>query len=224
MSKPYFRYVPNFGYISRNKDEKQLSEYIVVKNLFKRAKLFDDIIENLAYFEKYTIIPGERPDNVAYKFYDNSDLDWVILLSNNILDVKSEWPVSQQTFDNQMLEKYDSYEKLYSGIHHYESVEVKDSQGKILIPSGLTVPENFFFEYYDKGVYKTVSGNKIRVEVTNYDYEVRLNERKKNIYVLKAEYLNVVFNDMDNIMPYKKGSQQYISENLKKGDNIRLYE
>jgi hypothetical protein len=161
---------------------------------------------------------------VAYKFYNNPNLDWVVLLSNNILDIKSEWPISQQTFDAQMLEKYGTYEKLYSGVHHYETLEVKDSRDKVLIPSGLIVPENFFFDYYDQGVYKTVSGNKIRVEITNYDYEVRLNEKKKNIYVLKAEYLNVVFNDMDILMPYKKGSQQYISENLKKGDNIRLYE
>ena len=95
----YFRQVPNFEYVSRDIGDKYISEYIPVKNLFKRGKLREDIFANLQFFEKYSIIGDERPDNVAYKFYDEETLDWVVLLSNNILNIQSEWPMTQRTFE-----------------------------------------------------------------------------------------------------------------------------
>lgn len=91
MSTPYFRQVPNFEYISRNKDEQYISNYDNVKNLFKRGKIREDIFGDLSFFTKYQVVGDERPDNVAYKFYNESSLDWVILLSNNILNIQTEW-------------------------------------------------------------------------------------------------------------------------------------
>ena len=86
MSKPYFRQLPNFDYISRLSGAK-ISEYIQVKNLFKKAKLREDIFQNLSFFTKYKIIGDDRPDNVAYEIYDDSTLDWLILLWNNIINI-----------------------------------------------------------------------------------------------------------------------------------------
>ena len=108
MAKPYFRQVPNFEYVNRNPDKTDISNYIQVKNLFKRGKLREDIFGNLAFFTKYKIIGDERPDNVAYKIYGDESLDWVILLSNNITNVQTEWPLSQNSFDSILLEKYGS--------------------------------------------------------------------------------------------------------------------
>ncbi|MBM5783198.1 MAG: hypothetical protein FJ368_07265, partial [Pelagibacterales bacterium] len=110
MTKPYFRQVPNFEYVSRNAGEQNISDYVAVKNLFKRGKLREDIFGNLNFFTKYKIIGDERPDNVAFKLYGDSTLDWVVLLSNNILNIQSEWPMTQRTFDQVMLNKYGSYE------------------------------------------------------------------------------------------------------------------
>jgi len=336
----YFRQVPDFDYVSRDSDQKQISEYTPVKNLFKRGKLRDDIFGNLSYFTKYKIIGDERPDNVAYKIYNDETLDWVILLSNNILNIQSEWPLEQNTFDKIMLEKYGSYDNLYNGINHYETTEVRDSVGNLILPAGIRMPPqlksgNGFLEGYRgigvisrfvyggdvevtinqnlvdlrqnleiriqnavddaiNGVFaiKTIerrdtngdgiedqtrftievtgtptSGNGIELEVTgdevlefnstiplqdpnnysyqyydnnlntnvlvpyfsvlnpvtNYQYESELENDKRNIYVLKPRYLNVVYNDMDEIMKYKKGSTQYVSRTMKKGDNIRLF-
>jgi hypothetical protein len=218
----YFRQVPDFAYINRTKDGKNLSDYTLVKNLFKRGKLRDDIFENLAFFEKYQIIGDERPDNVAYKLYNDETLDWVILLSNNILDVKSEWPMTQDTFDKYVLDKYNDYNTLYNGIKHWKTTEIKDSNGTIIIPGELIVDEKFNLQYYDNGQYQEASN--FTVAVTNYEYEIELENSKRNIYTLKPRYLSVVFDDIAEFMPYKKGSQQYVSENLKRGDNIRLYE
>ena len=94
MTQEYFKKVPNFEYISRDSNNSPLSDYTEVKNLFKRAKIRDDIFQNLSYFEKYTIVGEERPDDVAYKFYDDPTLDWVILLANNIQQIKG-WLVRE---------------------------------------------------------------------------------------------------------------------------------
>ena len=405
MAKPYFRQVPDFEYISRNKGEKNISEYIAVKNLFKRGKLREDIFGNLQFFEKYSIIGDERPDNVAYKFYGDSTLDWVVLLSNNILNIQTEWPLPQSSLDKFLLDKYGSYDTLYNGVHHHETIEIKNSLGITVLKGGLrispkwktsgnfleivnskiqniyagdgttatnivtvetvngiaglkvgsrisinnvtepqyngkyvvkeilttetgsitsftyeiaTVPdvaspilasprqeeilfsfsdtetivvkavqdqssitglnyevgtievyvngnqldENFYdatsgisieffvffnegdiieiksngpglvkansyyYEYWDDGLGYSVEvpSTSFVKEVTNYDYENALQEEKRNIFILKPIYLNVVFNDMDDLMPYKEGSTQYVNATLKRGDNIRLYE
>ena len=218
----YFRQVPNFGYINRTKEEKNLSDYTIVKNLFKRAKLRDDIFKNLAFFEKYKIIGDNRPDNVAYEVYGDETLDWIVLLSNNILDVYSEWPMTQRTFDKYVLDKYNDYNTLYNGIKHWKTTEIRDSNGTVIVPGGLIVDQTFSLQYYDNGEYQ--EARNFAVPVTNYEYEIEIEEKKRNIYILKPAYLNIVFDDIKDIMEYKKGGNQYVSATLKKGDNIRLYE
>lgn len=224
MSRPYFRQVPNFEYISRNKDEHYISNYDNVKNLFKRGKLREDIFGDLSFFTKYQIIGDERPDNVAYKVYNDSSLDWVVLLSNNILNIQTEWPMTQNTFDQYLLGKYGSYDVLYDGIHHYETEEIKDTRGRTIIPKGTQVDSGYSITYFDYGLGQEVTKSNIGQAVTNYDYENQIQESKRNIFVLKPIYLNTLFNDIDHIMPYKKGGDQYVNSTLKKGDNIRLFE
>jgi hypothetical protein len=222
MSKPYFRQLPNFDYISRLSGAK-ISEYIQVKNLFKKAKLREDIFQNLSFFTKYKIIGDDRPDNVAYEIYDDSTLDWLILLSNNIINIQSEWPLPQQSFDNYLLDKYGSYDTLYNGIHHYETTEVKNSAGTTIVRAGLQVSSDYNVSYYDYFTdSQLLASNPIR-EITNYEYEETIENNKRNIFVLKGSYIHLIFDDLDDIMPYKKGSTQYVSETLKRGDNIRLY-
>ena len=141
----YFRKVPNVQYVSRDpKYGTTLDDYVVVKNLFKRGKLRSDIFENLSYFEKYTINGDDRPDVVAAKIYKDSTLDWVVLQANNILNVFDEWPKTQRAFDRYCLEKYGTYENLYGGIHHYETIEHKNTENIIIIPEGKKVTEGFY--------------------------------------------------------------------------------
>ena len=85
MAKPYFRYVPDFDYVSRLTDAKSISNYVRTKNLFKRAKLRPDIFENLNHFTKYKIIGDDRPDNVAYEVYGDQNLDWLIWTYQNYI-------------------------------------------------------------------------------------------------------------------------------------------
>ncbi|NBX71610.1 hypothetical protein EBQ91_01660 [bacterium] len=108
----YFRQVPNFEYVSRIAESKNISDYIQVKNFFKKGSLRPDIFQELAFFEKYKIRGNDRPDNVAEDFYGESTLDWVILLSNNIINIQSEWPLLQDDLDRYLVEKYGDYDIL----------------------------------------------------------------------------------------------------------------
>ena len=214
----YFNKVPNFEYVSRLPDA-NISDYINVKNLFKRITLRQDIYQDLSFFTKYKIIGDDRPDNVAFDVYGRSDLDWVILTSNNIINIQSEWPMPQFDFDAYLIEKYGTYENLNS-THHYETTELKNSDDVIIVQKGLRVESDYSITYFDES--GMVTGNPVK-EVTNYQYEDQLNDDKRNIFVLKTLYLNVIIDDLDELMIYKKGSSQYKTETLKTADNIRLF-
>ena len=218
----YFQRVPDFNYVSRLPDSK-IGDYIRVKNLFKKGKLREDIFQNVAFFEKYKIVGDDRPDNVAFEVYNDASLDWIVLLSNNVLNIQSEWPLPQTDFDRFVLDKYGDYDTLYNGIHHYETEEVKNSQGVTIVPAGLQVDSSYSISYYDFFTDQQITTGNISVPVTNYEYEEKVENDKRNIFLLKPRYLNIVFDDMEELMQYKKGSSQFVSESLKNGDNIKLY-
>ena len=230
MTNPYFRKLPSFEYVSRVPDAK-IGDYVEVKNLFKRGSLRPDIFNNVAFFEKYKIEGDDRPDSVAYKVYDDSTLDWVVLVSNNIVNIQTEWPLTQVSFDNYLREKYgvgltteeEIYNNIYNGIHHYETIEVKNSQGVVIVPAGLQVQEDYSVSFYDFTIDSQIDTGNIAVPVTNYEYEEKIESDKRNIYILKQRYLNIVLDDMIDLMSYKEGSSQYKTETLKRADNIRLY-
>ena len=218
----YFKQLPNFEYVSRLPDSK-ISDFIEVKNLFKRGLLREDIFQNLAFFTKYKIRNNDRPDNVAFDFYEDSNLDWLVLVCNNIINIQTEWPMDQNDLDAYLLDKYGNYESLYSGIHHYETTEVRDNQNIVIVPEGLQVESDYQITFYDNDLETQVTKTPVK-SITNYDYETLIEDNKRNIFLLKPEYINVVKDDMEEIMTYRKGSTQYMSGTLKKGDNIRLYQ
>ena len=147
MSKKYFSQVPDFQYVSRLPDS-TISDYITVKNLFLRGKLKDDIAADATLFTKYKVKGDARPDNVAYEFYGDQNLDWLVMICNNVMNLQSEWPLLQREFDRYLLDKYETYEQL-NEIHHYETKEVKNSIGVVLVTEGLEVESNYSITYYD---------------------------------------------------------------------------
>jgi hypothetical protein len=249
----YFRLLPNIDYINRNRESAaSINQFITTKNLFKRVKLRDDIFGNINFFQKYEIIGDERPESVAFKIYGDEVLDWLILLSNNILNIQTEWPLAQNSFDKFLVEKYGAgidnsdeiYNIIYNGVHHYETIEVKDSSGVVQLKEGIVftpretidpaappaIP-NFTLRYFDEGLTQgTVSANvelrgpDILREVTNYEYESKIENDKRNIFVLKPQYLNIIFNDLEKVLPYREGSSQYVGPFLKRVDDIRLFQ
>jgi len=226
----YFKQVPDFDYVSRLPNA-GISDYIKVKNLFKKGYLREDIFQDTTVFTKYQINGDDRPDNVAFEVYNDSSLDWLVLQCNNIINIQSEWPMAQQDFDRYLLEKYNNYptgytstyDWLYNGVHHYETQEVKNSAGAVIVPAGLTAAAGIGVTFYDYFISGESKVQNITTPITNYDYEAKIEDNKRNIYLLKPRYLNVIRDDMDEIMTYKKGSSQYVNGTLKRGENIRLY-
>ena len=221
MSKKYFSQVPDFQYVSRLPNA-SISEYITVKNLFKRGKLKEDIAADATLFTKYKVEGDDRPDNVAFDVYDDANLDWLVMLCNNVINLQTEWPLLQAEYDRYLIDKYGSYENLYN-IHHYETKEIKNLDGVVLVPEGLTVDSDYSITYYESSHQKEITENNIVNPITNYDYETKLDDDKRNIFLLKPQYVGVVKDDMSKLMTYKKGSTEYISKTLKKAENIRLY-
>ena len=224
MAKKYFRYVPDFDYVSRLPKAQNISDYIRVKNLFKRTKISEQIFGDLTFFTKYQVITDERPDNVAFKVYGHSNLDWMVLLSNNIINVQQEWPLEHQSYYNYLINKYGSDASLQN-IHHYETREIKNSVGKVIVPEGLEVASDFSITFFDTGlgVQQTVT-TEIVTEITNQVYEDRLNDAKRNISLIKPRFIGLIIEEIEKEMKYPKGSTQYVSKRVVKGENIRIYE
>jgi len=223
MAKNYFRNIPDFEYVNRTKDGQFISNYTQVKNFFKKGKLREDLFQDLTVFEKYNIKGDDRPDNVANEIYDDPTLDWVVLMSNNIINIQNEWPLNQQAFESYVLDKYGTIEKL-NEIHHYESNEVKDTNGVIIFPKGVRVSAAQSVSYFEPLSEESVTVNPISRAVTNFEYEQKVNDDKRRIFLIKPIYLGVVFDDLEEMMTYKEGSTQFVSESMKRADNIRLFE
>jgi hypothetical protein len=214
----YFKELPNLQYLSQLPDASSNEQYITVKNLFRRAKIRTDIINIITAFDYYQIQDNQRPEIVASKLYGDPELDWVVLTTNNITNIREQWPLSNADLHSYMLDKYGSEEAL-SSVHHYETTEVKDEYNRLVMPSGLKVDEDFTISYSKLiNVFVTVSPVK---QVTNYEYEIDINENKRKIRILKPQYLSVVVTDLRNIMKYGYSSD-YISQTNKSTYNPRI--
>ena len=224
MAKKYFRYLPDFDYVSRLPKAQNISDYIRVKNLFKRTKISEQVFSDLTFFTKYQIITDERPDNVAFKVYGDSNLDWMVLLANNIINVQQEWPLEHTSYYNYLIGRYGS-DAAVQNIHHYETREIKNSVGKVIVPEGLEVASDFSITFFDTGlgVQQTVS-TEIVTEITNEVYENRINDDKRNINIIKPRFIGLIIEEIEKVMKYPKGSTQYVSKKVVKGENIRIYD
>ena len=210
----YFRELPNLLYPSFLPNKNSSLDFIEIKNLFRRAKLRDDLQNNFTVFEKYEIPMGLRPDTVAEELYGSDELDWVVLTVAGILNVRNEWPLSDRDLYDYSLDKYG--ESLNS-IRFFETKETKDSNGRLILPKGKVVDSNFTIP---KPGEPTATLNPV-VGISNYEYETRINDEKRNIFVLREEYLQQFLNDMRELMTYDESSE-FIDERTAQTENTNI--
>ena len=210
----YFRELPDLEYQSVVSDRNSSLDYVTVKNLFRRAKLRDDLQNVFTLFNKYQIRDGARPDTVAEDIYGSPDYDWVVLMSANITNVRDQWPLSDRDLYRFSEEKY-TIQKL-TEIKYYETTEVKDSSGRLILPAGKVVDKTFTIPDPSN---PTVTLNPTR-GVSNYEYEVKKNEEKRGIYILKPGYLQQYIEDFRSAMYYQRSSQ-YVNDRLIRTENTR---
>lgn len=212
----YFKQLPDLDYPSLANDRNSAYDYQVVKNIFKRAIIRDDVFDEATAFTKYSVQGDERPDQVAFNFYNDSNYDWVVLTTNNIIHVRDEWPMSTNDFLTYVNSKYTTQQ--LSNIHHYETKIIRDSRGRLIQPKGLTVPDGHSITFLDNGVLRTESE---LTSFTFFEHETNLNDKKRDINILKPEYLTIFLEDFEEIMEYKP-SKQFVTDKLKKTENPRL--
>ncbi len=223
----YFRRLPNLDYPSLLKTRKSNLDFVQTKNLFRRAKVREDLFADFMQFDKYKIIGDERPDNVSEKVYGTNNFDWVVLMANNIIDVYNEWPLTQQQLNRYLNDKYTPQELV--SVHHHETVEFRDRDNQVILPAGLIVDENWSMEYFSGGQIRSTDtpsstsnmSEKPVKSVTFLEFETRLIHHKININVLKPYLIGLFLKDFDRVMKYDKSSQ-YINRKLKKTENPRI--
>ena len=231
----YFRELPDILYQSNLLHKVSSQEYVRIKNIFRRVKIQDWIQDNVQFFNKYTIRDGERPDTMAERLYGSPDRDWIVILTAGITNIKNDWPLSNYDLYRYVENKYGT---TLNDIHHYETIEVRDSRGRLILPAGQKVAQNFTIPTpYDASAtnyyigirpqssnvdYRSVNSDINPVTgVSNYEYETQLNESKRRIEVMKPIYLQQFLNDMRELMNYKESSQT-VNSKLLTTENTRL--
>ena len=231
----YFRELPDILYQSNLLHKVSSQEYIRIKNIFRRVKIQDWIQDNVQFFNKYTIRDGERPDTMAERLYGSADRDWIIILTAGITNIRNDWPLSNYDLYRYVEAKYGTD---LNAIHHYETIEVRDNKGRLILPAGQRVDQNFTIPTpYDASAtnfyvgirpqsdnidYRSVNSDINPVTgVSNYEYETQLNESKRRIEVMKPIYLQQFLNDMRELMNYKESSQT-VNGKLLTTENTRL--
>lgn len=235
----YFRELPDILYQSNLLEKTSSREYIAVKNLFRKVKIQDWVEDIVNFFDDYTILDGQRPDNLAEVMYGSSDLDWVVILTSGITNIKDQWPLTNH---NLYLYAQEKYGNDLNAVHHHETLEVRDNRGRLILPSGQKVDADFkiktpFDASSDKfyitnsdfggggdgstkyqGINQEISPV---TAVSNYEYETLKNELKRDIKLMKPRYLQLFLQNMRTLMNYQENSKS-VNNKLIFTDRTRL--
>ena len=216
----YFRELPNMRYPSFLPDKNSSLEFVETKNLFRRIKLRDDFKNIITLFDKFEVPEGLRPDTVAEGLYGSDELDWVVLITAGITNVRNQWPLSSKEIYDYSLEKYGTD---LNNPRYWVTKEIRDSNGKLIMSKDNVVDPDFSISYYDTGlsINVTKSGSEARTAVSYYEYETLLNDNKRNIFVLKPEFLQQFLNDFRDLMVYDNSSQ-FINDNVIQTENTSI--
>ena len=197
------------------------SDFVVAKNFFRRYKVNQDVYGYATFYDKYAINEGVSITDIALRYYGSVTYDWVIILTNNLINPLFSFPLNDYTVRKIAEEKYG--DDTYSGIHHYETIETKSGQtigGKsvLALEGGLRVDKNFYdspFTYWNGTQNVTVAGNTVSKSVLNYDHEVAENEKKREIYILRKRYLFKFIEEFKKQSLYSDSSD-FLSKRLKR--------
>lgn len=216
----YFSLLPDVQYDTKPiKYPFSESDYTVAKNFFRRYTINQDVFGYATFYNQYTIQDGVKIEEIARLYYGNVLYDWVVILTNNLINPSFSLPLDSYTLNKFIEEKYG--DEMYN-IHHYETIEIKSSQQIDGIPitvldGGNIVDNNFHtstFTYWNGTEYINVNPGSASKAITNYDYETGENEKKRELYILKRGFLTR-FVDEFKINNLYSDSSSFISKRLK---------
>ena len=174
----YFNLMPKIYY-----DSADIGQPKIVTNLMRRVGLRAKIKTNTMLFDTYKVKEGETPEIIAHKMYGDSELHWIVMLVNNIIDRYHDWPMSTNQFNSYLNQKYvdadgnpDS-----SGVHHYEINQTSGDTKVTIEVTDLTTYPN-------------------ALTVTNYEYEQRRQDGIREIRLLDPQYKDIFIDEYKNLM------------------------
>ena len=176
----YFSRFPLMAY-----DMKGDRAYKLLPNILRRVKLRSGIKAGVFLFDNYDVKYGERPEDIAFKWFDDAGLHWVILMTNNITDRYYEWPMTQPQFQNFIEDKYGLAN--IDGIHHYEITQTSG-------PTSSNGPNDYSY------LVECNSDEDGAVSVSNRDYEQRLQDKYRQIRLLDKKYLNQFIEEFERLI------------------------
>jgi len=183
----YFRPFPLTTYDIKKNDKSTL-----LTNITTRFKILEAFERQEAVYYDYSVKDGERADTIAFKYYEDSSLDWIIYLTNNIIDPQFDWPLSSTSLNRYIIKKYGSVTAAMEETHHYEQIL---QQHEVLF-DGTIIP--VIREEIDLTTYGALSSSEKRI-VTSYEYEQELNESKRSIKLLSADFIAPLLSQVKRI-------------------------
>lgn len=183
MSNAYFRNIPLVQYQGK-----------YARNVILRAKFIDSVIQNYYAFYPYVIKDGQTAEQIAYDYYGDCDLDWLVWFSNQVVDPYYEWPMKQDLLDTYIDKKYGDFVTAVETVHHYvynKSVEPSDPNQNYIDDFKMTPETYSFLDTIEKSYWKPV---------TCYDYEFQLNESKRTIQLVDNDLLDQILREISEVM------------------------
>ena len=176
----YFEYFPFMAY-----DVKGTKQYKLMPQIIKRVKLRAGIKSGMFLFDNYDVQDGEKPEDVAFKWFGDASLHWVILMTNNVTDRYYEWPMTQPQFQEFIEDKYGLAN--IDGIHHYEITQASG-------PTSGTGPTDYSY------LVECNSDEDGASSVSNREYEERLQDKYRQIRLLNPKYLTQFVEEFENLV------------------------
>lgn len=221
----FFDKIPKISYDIQGK---QLTNYNSVTNILFRVRIIRSVLTNISSYFEYLVKDDDTPEILAEKIYGNPEAHWIILMANDIIDAQYDWPMNTNDFNRYIIKKYGSIETAQTTIHHYEKVVTRteeltgivDENRYVVNRTKLTVNDMTVpYDYYEgtgsltatqqftthnlDSVGKTIVEIINRNEVSNYDYEHEVNERKRAIKIIKPEYYSQIVREFDDLTKIK---------------------
>ena len=178
----------------------------LVTNLMARASIIPELLKNPLNFYSYDIQEGDTPEIIAHKYYGDSYRYWIVMMANELLDPQWDWPMSNRVFANYLTNKYPGMDTT-SEIHHYEKIITQYDSGSLTTTvNKIQITEDVYNSLPETQTttYSLPSGDvSIKIDrnaVSLYDYELELNESKRNIKLLNATYTNELETEFKKLM------------------------
>lgn len=175
-----------------NYDVKKNGKIENVTNIMLRFKIVDELKKQQSNYFDITVEEGDRPDVVATKVYENPELDWLILMINDIIDPIYDWPMGGRILEDFIRSKYGSIPAAQATVHEYRKI----LNEKSILFDGTVVPRRTLV--VDETTYNSLGVNE-RESIDKYQYEIELNDQKRQIKIVDPQQVSRLLNRIEDI-------------------------